>query len=141
MSVYNVTLPLRATGSINVSSFFKIDPANYRGALQAVVGDLPDGIIQAGTQDAPGTFGASVFGAYPAVTPNSGGAQAIFFGSDGMPVQLQAGIGGWTAGDLLKPDANGFGVTAALGDKYGAKAMSTALVGEKHEVIIRRGVR
>ena len=140
MSMYVVEFPLLATGNINTSSFFKIDTSAPNSAVQAVVGDMPDGICQAGTQDAPGLPNSTAFAGYAPTSPNSGGNQIKFFGA-GALIQLTIGTGGCTQGDLLKPDANGFGVTAAVGDKYGAKTFRPAVAGEKILVVIQKGVR
>ena len=51
---------------------------------------------------------------------------------------LEAG-GEITAGDLLKPDNDGKGVTATTGDEYGARALTAASSGEDVRVFVERG--
>ncbi len=49
---------------------------------------------------------------------------------------LEIGSGGCTAGDFLKPDADGKGVTATTGNYAGALALETASASEKAHVLV-----
>ncbi len=62
----------------------------------------------------------------------SGDSLRIF--GQGDDCLLTLGVGGATAGDLLKSDANGAGVTASTGNKAGARALQTGAAGEKIRV-------
>lgn len=93
-------------------------------------GDLPVGISGIGTKYAP----------IPEVTNN-------YHAESGDPVWVH-GLGeeAWlvagdsiTAGDLLKPDDDGKGVKASAGDKYGARALTSADTGEDCRVFVERG--
>lgn len=56
---------------------------------------------------------------------------------------LEAGAGGWSAGDLLKPDADGKGVPIATSgttiQEYGARALTDAAAGAFGEVEVIQG--
>ena len=57
-----------------------------------------------------------------------------------IPAQLELG-GTVSAGDMLKPDANGKGVTAASTNYYGAIAKHGGAAGEKILVVVERGYK
>ena len=58
----------------------------------------------------------------------------------GQETQLELG-GTVSAGDMLKPDANGKGVTAASTNYYGAIAKHGGAAGEKILVVVERGYK
>jgi hypothetical protein len=65
------------------------------------------GISQTGTYDPPGTTGASANAAKADLDPIR-----VFLIGERAP--LEAGVGGWTAGNMIKCDATGKGQAVAL---------------------------
>lgn len=106
-----------ASGNINCASFVKEVSTNDFTVSQCGASDTPWGISQQGSFDPPGLSGST---AYAATT-----GQPLLVYHQGDVCLLQAGTAGFTAGDYLGPDANGYGVTVTSG-KYGAKALVTA---------------
>ncbi len=121
-----------ANGNIYPSRFVKQDATADNKVLQAGAGERTIGISQAGTLDAPQT-GSSAY----AATADQPSLQIYRVGQ--MPL-LEAGAGGWAAGDLLKPDGDGKGLPQTT-DKgwYGARALTAAAAGEKRAVIVEQG--
>src|SRR5262245_2432855 len=110
-----------ASGNINVASFVKVGSTDDFIAAQAGVGDNIYGISQQFPFDPPGISGST---AYAATT-----GQSLLVYHQGDVCLLVAGTAGYSAGDRLKADANGYGVTATTGDHYGAIALQTAAAG------------
>ena len=83
--------------------------------------EMPVGVSGIGTKYAP----------IPEVTTNyhAESGDQVWVHGPGEECWLTAG-GAVTAGDLLKPDNDGKGVTAGAGDKYGARALASAATGE-----------
>lgn len=127
---FATTLSLSPNGDIRTYSFVKLDPSSDLYGLQAGSGDVPVGIAQPGTYRFPD--GEGVNSTLAAV---AGGVPPVI-ASIGDIVPLKAGTGGWARCDYIKPDSNGYGVSALPGDVYGAYALTTAAAGEVHNVLI-----
>jgi hypothetical protein len=123
---------MMARGTISVSSFVKIDTSNNNSVLEAGANAKCFGISQTGGANAP----------IPSVADDP-----VTAASDGQTLQVHAvgactnlliGTGGCTAGDYLKSDAAGSGVTVdgteGLNENVGAIALETASAGELAQV-------
>lgn len=119
--------PLRAGGDIGTCRFIKVSTAADNTALEADAGEFVIGISTEAAKAAP-TDGASTEAA-------ESGDQFEWYGMGNVAL-LTIGSGGCTRGDHLKSDADGQGVTASAGDKYGAIALESASAGEKAKVYI-----
>jgi len=96
-----------AGGTINPARFVTLSTSKDQTLLQAsTAGQRVLGIAQTGTKYPPGVTGSTT------VASDTDGDPIMVF-LPGERAQLEAGSGGWTAGDLLKTDANGKGITAA----------------------------
>lgn len=125
----------RANGTIRVARFVKLDPADNNSILECDAGERTIGITQMGGREAP----------IPSVTADP--PQAAQSGDDvqvhlvGENCLLYAGVGGWTAGDLLKSDADGAGISlvegAGTSEEAGAIALETVSAGEYGKVQVR----
>lgn len=113
---------LLAGGNVSPSRFVKLSTAANHTALQATAGSKIIGISGVGTRLPPGITGDD---GYHAVDTEN-----IDMFSLGDICLLKIGSGGCTAGDYLKSDASGQGVTAGAGEFAGAVALQTRLVGE-----------
>jgi hypothetical protein len=91
---------------------------------------MPVGVSGIGTKYAPIPETTNVYHA------ESG--DPVWVHGPGEECWLEAG-GTVTAGDLLKPDADGKGVTASAGDKYGARALASATSGEDIRAYVQVG--
>lgn len=97
---------MRANGTIVRARFSKIDPADNNSVLQCGTNEKAFGVSQIGGRTSP----------IPDVTTDP--PQAAQAGENvqiftaGQECLLQAGSGGWTAGDYLKSDTDGKGVNA-----------------------------
>lgn len=115
---------VRASGNINPASFVTID-----GVFSVAESNSGDtkllGITAENTRNAPDANGSS----YHAIA-----GEAPTLRRPGQFCKLKIGSGGCTAGDFLKPDNSGQGVTATTGAVAGAQAMETASEGELAEV-------
>lgn len=115
-----------AGGTIQPSVFVKVSTSADNTVLQATAGssshgDQVIGISQAGSYDPPGFIGSATDAA------RAGLPIEVFALGD---VCLLLSSAGWTAGDYLKSDANGNGITSSTtGDNIGAQALSTVLTG------------
>lgn len=131
-------LAARANGTIRVSRFVKIDPADNNSIKEADANERIFGISHEGARVAP----------IPEVTTDPGeAAQAgescrVYYpgdGVDGRTCLLLIGSGGCTAGDYLKSDADGKGValaeTAGSKEEVGAIALETCAEGEYAKVL------
>ena len=92
--------------------------------------EMPVGVSGIGTKYAP----------IPEVTTNyhAESGDPVWVHGPGEECWLTAG-GAVTAGDLLKPDNDGKGVTATAGDKYGARALAAAASGEDSRAYVMVG--
>jgi hypothetical protein len=109
---------VRANGSINVSTFVKLDSSTSDRVIACgATTDKPLGISQE-FGDTPPTPGAASGVAAIAGEP-------IVVYTVGDVCYLTAGSAGWTAGDLLTSDANGNGTTATTSNWFGAIALAT----------------
>lgn len=116
-----------AGGTINPCCFVKLSTSANNTVLAAGAGDFPIGISQTGSRQSPNynTTYAAASGDMLDVHP------------PGDICLLKIGTGGCTAGDALKSDASGNGVTGTLGtDKCGAIALETAAAGEFANVMV-----
>lgn len=120
----NTSPHLIAGGTIRASRFIKLTGAFI--ASEADANEKVIGISGIGTNNAPIP---SVSTAYHA-TEN----QQVFCHGEGDEALLEAGSGGWTAGDYLKSDADGKGVsiatTGTTQQEIGAIALQTVAAGE-----------
>lgn len=117
----NALPQLKASGTINPSCFIKLDTTANNSAVAAGAGDFPLGISMEASQQSP-----NLNTTYAAATGD-------FFKWYGLGdvCLLKIGSGGCTAGDPLKSDASGNGVTGVIGtDKIGAIALETASASE-----------
>lgn len=110
---------LISNGQINTSCFVSVDASSNNACIQSASGAFPIGISQAGSYLAP------IPGAAGYATTASGQLLEIFGLSE--VCLLNATSAGWTAGDHLKPaaDGSGFGITASTGNYFGAIALET----------------
>lgn len=131
-----------ASGNILPSIFVLCDPASGKNfyVMDGASGDVSYentviGISQEGTQDPPGVTGS---GTYAATDGNP-----IDIYGQGDVCLLRIGVGGCTAGNLLKADATGQGIaianTAATVQYYGAQALQTCAEGDLCRVQVRSG--
>lgn len=124
-----------ASGTILPATFVKLDTAIGKDnqVLACGVGDQPYAVSQ-NYANAPTIDGL-------AVPPAATISQPVLGYVRGVECLLTIGVGGCIAGDLLKPDINGAGVTTILtGDKYGAIARRAGLAGDKILVKVDPGV-
>lgn len=118
-----------AGATVNRRKFVKISAAFT--VIQCVAGDVAIGVSGSGARDTP--------------IPNGSTAAAL----TGDPVKVHSlgevvpmdGGGAITAGDFVKPDANGDPVVCTAGDKYSGQAMNTqATAGSEVLILVCRGV-
>jgi hypothetical protein len=121
---------IQANGTIAPCRFVKLDPSASFSAIQAGAGDRTFGISVDATIDPP-LSGASTAAA-------NAGDQLEYY-TPGEVCRLELGTGGCTAGDLLKPDANGKGIAGVAATQfYGAEALETGVAGEFVNVMVRQ---
>ncbi len=121
-------IPVQAGGNINPSRFVTIDVTDNHTVVESNSGDTKIfGISAEHTRDTPDSGGS----AYHAIAGDQ--ARIHVMGDDPL---LELGVGGCTAGDFLKPDNDGKGVTAASGATAGALAMESGSAGEKVKVFV-----
>lgn len=115
-------IQVKAGGNISPARFVKLSTAANSTVLQAAATNVAlFGVSTEALKNAPQT-GGSVYAAEA--------NDEIRIYTPGTVCLLELGVGGTTAGNFLKPDANGAGVTAATTDVAGAQAMETASAGE-----------
>ena len=120
-----------ASGSINPASFVKIANSTDFAVAQATLStDGLFGIAQQGVYGPPGID--------PGVSAASAG-QSELVDHQGDVCLLVAGTAGFTAGDDLSCDGNGYGITAVAGMTVGAKALQTTINGVLGRVEVRIG--
>ncbi len=117
-------------GNINPKRFVTQQTDADLTVEESNTSELPVGVSGIGTKYAP----------IPEVTTNyhAENGDPVWVHGLGEECWLTAG-GAITAGDLLKPDTDGKGVTASAGDKYGARALTSATSGEDCRVFVERG--
>lgn len=128
---------MRANGTIRVGRFVKIDVADNNSVKECDANERVFGISGMGSRVAP----------IPEVTTDppeaaqSGESVEVHLPGDGQSqdVLLYLGTGGCTAGDYLKADADGAGVTidetATHKEEVGAIALESGSAGEYVKVI------
>ena len=122
-----------ASADILPAKFVKIVSGTDHQIEICVADDLAVGVTHESTMDAalPGVLAANL----PAV--KSGTSCRIYGLAESCEIEAGGTI---TAGAYLKPDADGKAVAASSTDEYSAKARAGAVVGEKVQVYIERGV-
>lgn len=121
---------LYAGGDINPCRFCTMSTARDRTLVESNAGDMPFAVSGEGAQDTP------IDGASPLAAQDGDIFEHHIMG---MTCKLELGSGGCTAGQLLKPDADGKGVAAGAGDKYGAQSLMAGSEGEKVDVFVKWG--
>src|SRR5262245_21897153 len=115
----------QATGDIFPSRFVKINGSHK--VAQAGTNERAMGVSTEGTKFPPGSQGLSA----PYKAAEAGDNLTVY--GDGDICLLEIGSGGVTAGDLLKSDTNGKGVTSPQTETslvyIGAVALETAAAG------------
>lgn len=113
---------VKAGGDIYPARFTTISTVANNTVLESNSGDTKlFGISTEATKNAPQSGGSSL-----AAEAND----EIRVYEPGNTCLLMIGSGGCTAGDFLKPDADGKGVTATTGAVAGAQAIETASASE-----------
>lgn len=139
MPLFLTELPGSASGNILPSAFVSCNTSSSVSSyLQSNTNDMPIGIAQEGINVAPNLITALS----PSTTTTDYAASKsqelqIFFCGD--VCLLTAGSAGWTNGDLLGPDANGYGYKVPSNSYYGAKALSSASSGDLGMVLVVPG--
>lgn len=128
----------RANGTIRRARFVKIDATDDHSILEADAGERILGISQVGPRVAPTPEIADADRIIAAVATES--CMVHLPGETTQDCLLEAGTGGWSAGDYLISDADGKGVaaaeTAGLKEEVGARAMTSAAEGELGKVTV-----
>lgn len=122
--------PMVANGNIAPQRFAKPDTAADNKCLQCGAGEMPIGISQRGTRNTPYS---SLDDGFAAIA-----GESVHLYGPGETAVLELG-GTVVAGDFLKSDANGKGVSAAAGDKYGARTVQAGTSGKLIEVQVITG--
>lgn len=117
-------IPIQASGNINPARFCTVSGAFTVAESNAGEAKIL-GISAEHTRNTPDDNGS----AFHAISGDH-----VWLHEPGKNCKLKIGSGGCTAGDFLKPDADGQGVTAATGAVAGAIALETASEGELAEV-------
>ena len=135
-------LNLVASGNIYPCRFACIDPADSFKALQCTATangtEKPIGVTQEGTDWPPITDSHITNAGYAAID----GENVRIFPAGENPL-LELGYGGCSAGDQLKPDADGKGVKVVTAGSvetpqyYGAIALQSGSSGEKIRVFVQ----
>lgn len=116
---FNMGVPLQANGTIAPSRFVKLDTTGDNLAIQATAGSEIIGISKVDQKRTPGLAGSDTV-----VAADVGDACHIYTLGDYCMLQYGGTV---TAGDLLKSDANGRGVTASGTDICGARAVESGV--------------
>jgi hypothetical protein len=120
--------PTVAGGNIPPSRFVKMSAANT--VVLCGAGELPIGISQRGTRNTPYS---SLDDGYAAI---AGESLQVYGLNETCVLELGGTI---AATDVIKSDANGKGVAAGNGDKYGAMASQPGTSGKLSEVLVAFG--
>lgn len=114
-------IPVIAGGDIRPARFLTISTAANHTVLESNSGDTKLlGISDEHTRNAPQTGGS---------TNHAEAGDQVLVHLPNDTCLLKIGSGGCTAGDFLKPDADGQGVTAGAAAVAGAQALETAAAG------------
>lgn len=128
--MFNNQTPFKANGTIAPSVFVKIDTSGDHLVIQATAGSRTIGISQQGMKRAPGLTGSDT-----TIAAQAGDALMVFTWGDDAPITCGGTV---TAGDLLKSDANGKGVTSSAdGDWVAAEALESGTSGAIIRCLIR----
>lgn len=119
----------QASADINVSVFVSISGDNQ--VATAGAGDEAIGVMHESSWYTP-IPGASADLAVPA-----GQSKRVYQATESCEVLV--GTGALTAGQFVKPDANGKAVVAATGENYSAVVTSGAAAGGRAKVLISAG--
>lgn len=130
---FNNEISWKASGTIAPCSFVTVDSNFDEQVKQSGLGDMPTGIMWDAMKGTPGLAGSDT-----TVAAQSGDTGFRVY-LDGDDCLLQLGSTTVSAGNMLKPDANGFGISGATGDQCGAMALQAGTVGVKIRVLIRPG--
>lgn len=122
--------PMVAGGNIAPSRFVKPSTAAGNKCLQCGAGEMPIAISQRGTRNTPYS---SLDDGYAAIA-----GESVHLYGNGETALLELG-GTVSPGDFLKSDADGKGVTASAGDKYGAVTVQGGTSGKLIEVYVQFG--
>lgn len=119
-----------ADGTIYPARFVRASTTANNSVAQCVAGERPIGISQYGSRITP----------LPVVAVNEAAEdgeelQVFNANSSRQDIMLEAGTGGWTRGQLLRPDVNGKGITGGSGP-VGAIALESVSAGEKGQVLL-----
>lgn len=117
---------LKASGDINPCRFITV--SGQMTVAESNAGNVPLGISGESTRDAPLPSGQS--------TLHAKSGDPVVKHMVGSVCLLEAGTGGMTANNLLKPDADGKGINSAAGDLVGALALETVAAGVKGRVLV-----
>ncbi len=128
----------RANGTIRRARFVKQDATDDHSILEADANERILGISQVGPRVAPIPEVSDADRIVAAVATES--CMVHLPGETTQDTLLEAGSGGWSAGDYLKSDADGKGVaiaeTAGLKEEVGARAMTSVNEGELGKVTV-----
>ena len=114
---------VKAGGDIYPARFTTISTVANNTVLESNSGDTKlFGITTEATKNAPQSGGSELAA--------ESGDEVRVYEPGSPPCLLKIGSGGCTAGDFLKPDNDGKGVTATTGAVAGAQAIETASEGE-----------
>lgn len=118
-----------ASAAIARQKFVKISGSFL--VAQCVAGDVAIGVSGLGTRDTPIPNGSTN-------AASAGDPVRVFGQGDCVPMSAGAAI---TAGQFVKPDANGDPIPCVANDKYSGQALEAqATVGANVEIYICRGV-
>jgi hypothetical protein len=125
----NNEISYRAGGTIAPARFVQPDTTADEQCLQGTAGSKCIGISQVAQKGTPGLAGSDTT---VAALVND---QIQIRGGSGNDAMLTYG-GTVAAGDFLKSDSTGRGITASSGDEIGARALQAGVVGGTYRVII-----
>lgn len=115
-----------AGGDINPARFVTWDTSANHQVVESNAGDTKlAGIVAENTRNTPDENGSAY---------HASSGDHVTMRNPGEVCKLKIGSGGCTAGDFLKPDNSGQGVTASTGAVAGAVALETASEGELADV-------
>lgn len=117
-------------GNIAPMRFVKPSAAADNTCLQCGAGEMPIGVSQRGTRNTPYSTLDDGFAAI------AGESLEVCRPGDRALLELGGTV---AAGDHLKSDADGKGLTASAGDKYGARASQAGTSGKIIEVYVFPG--
>lgn len=127
---YNNAPNFKASGTIAPCTFVTISSSFDEQVQQSTTGDLPIGIMWERQRDTPGLAGsdttiAAISGDY--------GFRIYALGDDCL-LELAGTV---SAGQAVKPNASGKGISGAPGDNVGGYALQSGTSGTKIRVVVR----